>query len=80
VFHEKPNRVFVRSLVVTDKHARLLHFACAGSQVTPPIDIHRHPATFIRLNVGPSSTNECSVGLGDSIQWTVFNGRKPTAL
>ncbi|TEB25618.1 hypothetical protein FA13DRAFT_1692942 [Coprinellus micaceus] len=76
VFHEQPNRVFVRSLVVTEKHARLVHFDRAGSQITPPIDIHRHPATFVRLIAGLSSTSERSLGLDDSIQWTVVDGRK----
>ncbi|TEB25240.1 hypothetical protein FA13DRAFT_1796531 [Coprinellus micaceus] len=68
VFDEQRNRVFVHSLVAAEKHAHIVHLDCASSQITPLINIHRHPATFVRLVVGPSSTNERSLGLDKSIQ------------
>ncbi|TEB22684.1 hypothetical protein FA13DRAFT_1798667 [Coprinellus micaceus] len=36
-----------RSLVAFENHTRLVHLDRTGSQITPPIDIHRHPATFL---------------------------------
>lgn len=66
----------VRSLVLTEKHARLIHFDRAGTQVTPLIDIHRNPRTFVRLVAGLCSEHERAVGLDDSIQWTIVDGRK----
>ncbi|TEB22696.1 hypothetical protein FA13DRAFT_1715896 [Coprinellus micaceus] len=76
IFREQPNRIHVRSLIVTEKHARLVHFDRAGSQITPPIDIHEHPETLVRLVAGLSSINERTLGLDDSIQWTIVAGRK----
>ncbi|TEB23491.1 hypothetical protein FA13DRAFT_1601766, partial [Coprinellus micaceus] len=76
VLHAQPNRFHVRSLIITEKHAWLAHFDRGGSQITPPFDIHQHPATFIRLVAGLSSTSEAMLGLDDSIQWTIVDGRK----
>lgn len=76
VLLSQPNRFFVRSLIVTEKHAWLVHFDRGGSQITPPFDIHEHPATLIRLVAGLSSTDEAMLGLDDSIQWTIVDGRK----
>ncbi|TEB26504.1 hypothetical protein FA13DRAFT_1816940 [Coprinellus micaceus] len=58
IFREQPNRIHVRPLVITEKHARL------------------HPETLVRLVAGLSSTNERTLGLDDSIQWTIDDGRK----
>ena len=76
IFREQPNRIHVRSLIITEKRARLVHFDRAGSQITPPIDIHEQPETLVRLVVGLSSTNERTLGLDDGIQWTIVDGRK----
>ncbi|TEB28386.1 hypothetical protein FA13DRAFT_1815909 [Coprinellus micaceus] len=76
LFRAQPNRSYVRTLALTEKHARLVHFDCAGSQVTPLIDIHQHPRTLVRLVAGVSSTNERVLGLDDSVQWTILNGMK----
>ncbi|TEB22651.1 hypothetical protein FA13DRAFT_1798641 [Coprinellus micaceus] len=76
IFREQPNRIHIRSLIITEKHARLVHFDRAGSQITPPIDIHEHPKTLVRLVAGLSSINERTLGLDDSIQWTIVAGRK----
>ena len=76
MFALQPNRLYVRCLVLTETHARLVHFDRAGTQVTPLVDIHRHPATFVRLIVGLSSVEERRLGLDDSIQFTVIDGRR----
>ncbi|TEB37855.1 hypothetical protein FA13DRAFT_1656842 [Coprinellus micaceus] len=76
IFCNQPNRVHVRSLTFTENHARLVHFDRAGSQITPPIDIHKNPGTLIRLVAGLSSTDERIMGLDDSVQWTILDGRK----
>ncbi|TEB26517.1 hypothetical protein FA13DRAFT_1795693 [Coprinellus micaceus] len=76
IFRTQPNRVHVRSLVITEKHVRLVHFDRAGPQITPPIDIHLHPDTFVRLLAGLTSISERTLGLDDSIQWTIMDGRK----
>ncbi|TEB14750.1 hypothetical protein FA13DRAFT_1721436 [Coprinellus micaceus] len=76
IFQVQPNRSYVRSLVITEKHARLVHFDCSGSQVTPLIDIHQHPETLVRLVAGLASADERLLGLDDSVQWTILNGKK----
>ncbi|TEB37817.1 hypothetical protein FA13DRAFT_1725452 [Coprinellus micaceus] len=76
IFRDQPNRVHVRSLTFTENHARLVHFDRAGSQITPPIDFHKNPGTLIRLVTGLTSTNERTMGLDDSVQWMIVNGRK----
>lgn len=76
ILYAQPNRYYVRSLVLTEKHARLVHFDRSGSQVSPLIDIHEHPATFIRLVAGLCSASERLLSIDDSVQWTIFNGRK----
>ncbi|KAJ3502214.1 hypothetical protein NMY22_g18664 [Coprinellus aureogranulatus] len=71
IFALQPNRIYVRSLVLTQTHARLIHIDRAGTQVTPLLDIHHDPATFIRLIIGLASVDEQILGLDDSIQWTI---------
>ncbi|KAJ3515433.1 hypothetical protein NMY22_g14456 [Coprinellus aureogranulatus] len=76
VFRDQPNRIFVRCLVLTERHAYLVHFDRAGAEITPPIDIHRKPATLVRLVAGLSSTDERLLGIDTSIQWNVMDGIK----
>ncbi|TEB09968.1 hypothetical protein FA13DRAFT_1749113 [Coprinellus micaceus] len=76
IFKSQPNRLYVRSILLTEKHARLVHFDRAGIQTTPPINIHQNPATLIRLILGISSTNEWLLGLDDSVQWKLWTVRK----
>ncbi|KAJ3533032.1 hypothetical protein NMY22_g7501 [Coprinellus aureogranulatus] len=76
IFHAQHSRYHVRSLIVTEKHARLVHSDRSGSQITPPFDIHQHPATLVRLVTGLSSVNECDLGIDDSVRWTIVDGRK----
>ncbi|KAJ3504903.1 hypothetical protein NMY22_g17766 [Coprinellus aureogranulatus] len=76
IFQEQPNRFYIRSLQLTEKHARLVHFDRAGPQVTPLIDIHEHAATLVRLIVGLSSTNERLLGIDDSVRWDVVDGKE----
>ncbi|TEB14487.1 hypothetical protein FA13DRAFT_1823267 [Coprinellus micaceus] len=78
IFKSQPNRLYVRSILLTEKHARLVHFDRAGIQTTPPINIHQNPATLIRLILGISSTNEWLLGLDDSVQWEIVDGQKGT--
>ncbi|TEB14491.1 hypothetical protein FA13DRAFT_1572513, partial [Coprinellus micaceus] len=69
-------RLYVRSILLTEKHARLVHFDRAGIHTTPPINIHQNPATLVRLILGISSTNERLLGLDDSVQWEIVDGQK----
>ncbi|KAJ3504523.1 hypothetical protein NMY22_g17897 [Coprinellus aureogranulatus] len=76
IFAMQPNRIYVRSLALTQAHARLIHFDRTGTQVTPLLDIHHYPATFVRLIVGLASVDERVLGLDDSIRWTIVDGKK----
>ncbi|KAJ2936993.1 hypothetical protein H1R20_g96, partial [Candolleomyces eurysporus] len=71
IFIQQPNRNFVRSISVTGRKVRLFHFDRSGAQYSPPFDIHDDPHTFIRLILGLSSLNERTLGLDDTIQWTM---------
>ena len=44
--------------------------------MTPLVDIHHYPETFVRIIAGLASVDERVLGLDDSIQWTVVNGKK----
>ncbi|KAJ3540250.1 hypothetical protein NMY22_g4372 [Coprinellus aureogranulatus] len=76
IFRDQPNRMHVRSLVLTEKQARLVHFDRCGAQISPPIDLHRHPATLVRLVAGLSSAEERLLGLDDSLHWNIADGKK----
>ncbi|KAF6760805.1 hypothetical protein DFP72DRAFT_792403, partial [Ephemerocybe angulata] len=78
IFSHQPNRNFVRSLIVTESHVRLVHVDRGGTYLTPPINIHDDPHTFIRLVLGISSTSEDVLGIDTSVQWSVDpkTGRK----
>ncbi|KAJ3499925.1 hypothetical protein NMY22_g19439 [Coprinellus aureogranulatus] len=76
ILRDQPNRYFVRTLVLTERHFRLVHFDRAGAELTPFIDIHRNAATFIRLVAGLASTSERELGIDDSIRWEIVDGRK----
>ncbi|TEB25623.1 hypothetical protein FA13DRAFT_1796322 [Coprinellus micaceus] len=68
IFAKQPNRLYVRSLVVSESYARLVHFDRSGAQISPPFNIHNYPETLVRLVVGLSSVDECLVGLDDSVR------------
>ncbi|RXW17052.1 hypothetical protein EST38_g8801 [Candolleomyces aberdarensis] len=77
MFVYQPNRLFFRSLVLTEHQARLFHFDRSGAQYTPPFNIHDKPHMFIRLILGLCATKEGILGLDDSIQWSTGpDGRK----
>ncbi|RXW17057.1 hypothetical protein EST38_g8800 [Candolleomyces aberdarensis] len=77
MFAHQPNRMFVRSLVITENRARLFHFDRSGAQYTPLFNIHDEPATFIRLILGLCSADERTLGFDDTVQWSVAaNGSK----
>ena len=76
ILRDQPNRLYVRSLVLTESHARLVHFDRTGAEITPPFNIHQHPATLVRLVAGLSSADERVLGIDTSIQWAIVNGRK----
>jgi hypothetical protein len=61
----------VRSITVTGRKVRLFHFDRGGAQHSPPFDIHDDPQTFIRLILGLSSLDEQTLGLDDTVQWTI---------
>ncbi|KAF6760703.1 hypothetical protein DFP72DRAFT_1003338, partial [Ephemerocybe angulata] len=69
IYLRQPNRNFVRSLVVTENSVRMLHYDRSGFYLTPFINIHHNPRTFIRLILGLSSPNETTLGFDTSIQW-----------
>ncbi|KAF5341199.1 hypothetical protein D9611_005909 [Ephemerocybe angulata] len=71
IFLEQPNRDFVRSLIVTHNSVRLVHYDRSGVYVTPYINIHQHPRTFVRLILGISSADERVLGLDTSVHWSI---------
>ncbi|RXW17576.1 hypothetical protein EST38_g8278 [Candolleomyces aberdarensis] len=77
MFIEQPNRFFVRSLLVTEQHARLFHFDRSGGQYSPLFNLHKDAHTFIRLILGLCAAEERALGLDDTVQWTKGpDGRK----
>lgn len=76
ILRDQPNRYFVRSLIFTQTRVRLVHFDRAGAEITPPIDFHQKPETLVRLVAGLSSTTERILGIDDSVQWAIIDGRK----
>ncbi|KAJ2919984.1 hypothetical protein MD484_g501, partial [Candolleomyces efflorescens] len=70
MFSHQPNRFFVRSLVVTERRARLFHFDRSGAQYSSLINIHEDAEQFVRLILGLCTTDEAVLGLDDSVQWT----------
>lgn len=69
IWYRQPNRNFVRSLIVTESRVRLLHYDRSGAYVTPFIDIHRDPRTFVRLVSGLTSPSEEVLGFDTTIRW-----------
>ncbi|KAF6743499.1 hypothetical protein DFP72DRAFT_976484 [Ephemerocybe angulata] len=78
IFLQQPNRNFVRSLIITQSSARLVHCDHSGVYLTPFFNIHRRPRTFMRLVLGLSSRKEDVLGFDTSIKWKVKSkdGRK----
>jgi hypothetical protein len=71
IFVQQPNRHFARSLIVTEKIFRLVHYDRSGLYVTPLFDIHKDAPLFVQFVVGLSSPNEQHLGLDTSVQWTI---------
>lgn len=78
MFLHQPNRLFSRSLMITEKHARLVHFDRSGVYVTPLFGIHKDRELLIRLILGLASPDETVLGLDTSVQWVIdeATGRK----
>jgi hypothetical protein len=77
MFIQQPNRRFVRSLVLSENHAGLIHFDRSGAQYTDLININERPRDFIRLILGISSLDEHLLGFDTTIQWAMGpDGRK----
>ncbi|KAF6760800.1 hypothetical protein DFP72DRAFT_881504 [Ephemerocybe angulata] len=76
IFFEQLNRLFSRSLLLTEAHVRLVHSDRSGTYKTTPLNIHDDPCTFVRLILGLSSQHEATLGFDTSVQWTVRGGRK----
>ncbi|KAF5341174.1 hypothetical protein D9611_006062 [Ephemerocybe angulata] len=74
LFFHQMNRVFSRSLLLTETRVRLVHCDRSGGYKTTSLNIHDNPRTFIRLILGLSSPRESALGLDSSVQWTVKNG------
>ncbi|KAF5339124.1 hypothetical protein D9611_011173 [Ephemerocybe angulata] len=71
IYIQQPNREFVRALIITEKHVRVVHYDRSGTYVTPFHDVHTDPLTFIRLVLGLSSTDESVLGIDTSVQWII---------
>ncbi|KAF6760847.1 hypothetical protein DFP72DRAFT_959514 [Ephemerocybe angulata] len=76
IFFHQLNRIFSRSLLITETRVRLVHCDRSGGYKTDWLNIHENPATLIRLILGLSSPREAVLGLDTSVQWTVRNGVK----
>ena len=76
IFIQQPNRKFVRLLVITEHHVRLIHFDRSGVKYSPFINFHRDPFTFVRLILGLSSPKEEVLGLDTNVQWKIEKGKK----
>ncbi|KAF6760726.1 hypothetical protein DFP72DRAFT_881346 [Ephemerocybe angulata] len=70
IFMTQPNRNFVRTLIVTERSFRLVHHDRSGFYVSPLINMHQHPHTFVRVVLGLSSPREAVLGFDTSVQWT----------
>ncbi|KAF6760702.1 hypothetical protein DFP72DRAFT_1091891 [Ephemerocybe angulata] len=71
ILMHQPNRNFVRTLIITEQHVCLAHFDRSGLYLTPYINIHKDPYTFIRLIVGLTTYDEAVLGFDTSVQWIV---------
>ncbi|KAJ2929413.1 hypothetical protein H1R20_g7689, partial [Candolleomyces eurysporus] len=76
IFIQQLNRFFVCSLVITEQRAQLFHFDRSGAQYAPLFNIHDHPDIFVSLILGLTTTDERTLGLDDSVQWTTAPGGK----
>ncbi|KAF5341253.1 hypothetical protein D9611_005963 [Ephemerocybe angulata] len=78
IFMTQPNRNYVRTLIVTERSFRLVHHDRSGFYVSPLINMHQHPHTFVRVVLGLSSPREAVLGFDTSVQWTCdpATGRK----
>ncbi|KAJ2916715.1 hypothetical protein MD484_g3716, partial [Candolleomyces efflorescens] len=71
IFIQQPNRIFVRTLLITQRRAFLFHFDRSGAQYSSPFNIHTEPHTFTRIILGLCAADERILGLDDSVQWVV---------
>ncbi|KAF6760723.1 hypothetical protein DFP72DRAFT_1091924 [Ephemerocybe angulata] len=69
IWMHQPNRNFVRAALLTENYICLGHLDRSGLYLTPYIDIHKDPYTFVRLIVGLSTCNEAVLGFDTSVQW-----------
>ncbi|KAH6879388.1 kinase-like domain-containing protein, partial [Coprinopsis sp. MPI-PUGE-AT-0042] len=69
LFSQQPNRMFVRSLVISEKRLRLFQFDRSGLQYSKLINIHEDPITFIRLVVCLTSGEPTLVGFDPDYKW-----------
>ncbi|KAF5341020.1 hypothetical protein D9611_006111 [Ephemerocybe angulata] len=76
IFFRQLNRLFCRSLLLTETQVRLLHCDRSGAYKTTSVNIHDDPCTFVRLVLGLSSQHEATLGLDSTVQWTIRNGAK----
>ncbi|KAF5341214.1 hypothetical protein D9611_006102 [Ephemerocybe angulata] len=76
IFFHQLNRLFCRSLLLTETRVRLLHCDRSGAYKTTAVNIHDDPCTFVRLVLGLSSPHEAILGLDSTVQWTIKDGVK----
>ncbi|KAF6760873.1 hypothetical protein DFP72DRAFT_843148 [Ephemerocybe angulata] len=76
IFFHQLNRLFCRSLLLTETQVRLLHCDRSGAYKTTAVNIHDNPCTFVRLVLGLSSPHETVLGLDSTVQWTIKDGMK----
>ena len=76
IFIQQPNRHFTRTLILTQSSVILYHFDRSGVTHTTSFNFHNHPIRFVQLIIGLSSKSERALGLDDSVQWVIADGRK----
>lgn len=76
IFLQQPNREFVRALLITEQMVQLVHYDRSGTYITPPLNYHSEPHTFVRLILGLTSTDETVLGFDNTVRWEIENGRK----
>ncbi|KAF6760823.1 hypothetical protein DFP72DRAFT_881533 [Ephemerocybe angulata] len=76
IFFRQLNRLFARSLLITETQVRLLHCDRSGAYKTTALNINDDPHTLVRLILGLSSPQEEILGLDTSVQWTIKDGVK----
>lgn len=66
----------MRALLITEETVQLVHYDRSGTYVTPALNYHSEPHTFVRLILGLTAADEAVLGFDTTIRWKIENGRK----